>query len=105
MSKNSLVQGRQKNLRKAIPGHELCDIDTQSQVKENRSKESPWKQCKRLILVMFTRARVTCSAYLLSYRLRIHNHEDVEEGKAILRGIGCEVKLAMQQEGIGHEWR
>jgi hypothetical protein len=28
------------------------------------------------------------SAFLLSYELRIYNHEDVEEGKAILRGMG-----------------
>lgn len=27
--------------------------------------------------------------FLLSFGLRIHNHEDVEEGKAILRGMGC----------------
>jgi hypothetical protein len=27
-------------------------------------------------------------AFLLSYGLRIYNHEDVEEGKAILRGMG-----------------
>jgi hypothetical protein len=26
--------------------------------------------------------------FLLSFRLRIYNHEDVEEGKAILRGMG-----------------
>jgi hypothetical protein len=27
-------------------------------------------------------------AFLLSYGLRIYNHDDVEEGKAILRGMG-----------------
>jgi hypothetical protein len=30
-------------------------------------------------------------AFLLSYGLRIYNIEDVEEGKAILRGMGYDV--------------
>lgn len=36
----------------------------------------------------------TFPAFLLSYGLTIHNHGDVQEGKAILKGMGYGVKVS-----------